>query len=63
MKTAMVFRTIALSVFKIDYKLRCLEYICSVSSPLRRQALAALAPLGLLIVKTQTNVLELLLDM
>ena len=25
---------------KIDYALRCLEYICSVSSPLRRHGLA-----------------------
>ena len=28
-----VYGTIALSVYKIDYSLRCLEYICSVSSP------------------------------
>jgi len=31
-----VYRKIALSVFKIDYTLRYLDYICSVSSPLRR---------------------------
>jgi len=32
-----LYGNIALSVcLKIDYKLRCLEYICSVSSPLRR---------------------------
>ena len=34
---------------KIDYTLRCLEYICLVTF--------ALAPVGLLIVKTLTNVL------
>ena len=34
---------------KIDYTLRCLEYICSIYSPL-----------GLLIVKTLTNLLLLL---
>jgi len=37
---------------KIEYTLRCLEYICSVSSQLRCH--------GLLIVKTLTNVLLLL---
>ena len=43
---------------KIDYTLRCLEYICSISAPLRRQGyIAALAPIDLLIVKTLTNVL------
>jgi len=48
MKTAniSVYENIALSDYKTDYTLRCLEYICSVSSPLRRhgmpQALAAL---------------------
>ena len=36
----------------MDFTLRCLEYICSVSSPLRRH--------GLLMVKTQTNELSLL---
>ena len=35
-----VYRNIALSVYKIDYTLRCLEYMCS------------LAPLCLLSVKT-----------
>jgi len=25
---------------KVDYTLRCLEYICSVSSPLRRHGLS-----------------------
>jgi len=30
-----VHRNIAMSVYKIDYTLRCLEYNCSVSSPLR----------------------------
>ena len=43
---------------KIDYTLRCLEYICSEISPLRRHV--ALAPLGLLIVKILTTVLYLL---
>ena len=37
----------------VDYTLRCLEYICSVSSPLR--------PHRLLIVKTLTNIHLLLL--
>jgi len=36
---------------KLGYTLRCLEYICSVSSPLKRHKL--------LIVKTMTNVLNL----
>jgi len=44
-----VYINIVLSVYTIDYTLRCLEYICSVSSSLRR--------LILLIVKTLTNVL------
>jgi len=35
-----VYETNALSVYKVDYTLRCLEYICSVSSPLRRQRLS-----------------------
>ena len=37
MKTAKipVYGNIALTDYKIDYTLRCLEYICSVSSPLR----------------------------
>jgi len=35
-----VYETIALSVYKIDYTLKCLEYICSVSSPLRRHVLS-----------------------
>jgi len=43
MKTAKipVYGNIALSVYKIEYMytLRCLEYICSVSSPLRRHGL------------------------
>jgi len=30
-----VYGTIAMSVYKVDYSLRCLEYICSVSAPLR----------------------------
>jgi len=34
-----VYGNIALSVYKTDYTLRCLEFICSVSSPLRRQGL------------------------
>jgi len=36
MKTAkiLIYGNIALSVYKMDYTLRCLEYICSVSSPL-----------------------------
>ena len=40
---------------KIDYTPRCLDYICSVYSPLsinKSLALTALAPLGILIVKT-----------
>jgi len=41
MKTAniSVYENIALSDYKTDYTLRCLEYICSVSSPLRRHRL------------------------
>ena len=38
-----LYGNIVLSVYKIDYTLRCLEYICSVSLPL--------------IVKTLTNLL------
>jgi len=34
-----VYANIALSVYKIDYTLRCLEYICSVYSQLRRHGL------------------------
>jgi len=34
-----VYGHIALSVYKIVYTLRCLEYICSVSSSLRRHGL------------------------
>jgi len=30
----------ALSVYKIDYTLRCLDYICSVCSPLRSHGLS-----------------------
>jgi len=50
-KTAMMrvywkYRAICL---KIDYKLRCLEYICSVSSPLRRRGCRALTPFSILI--------------
>jgi len=45
----------AVCLKKKDYTIRCLEYICSVSSPLRRHA--ALAPLCLLIVKTLTDLL------
>ena len=37
-----VYGSIALSVYKIDYTLRCLEYICSVSSPLRHCGLGLL---------------------
>jgi len=42
MKTAKipVCGIIALYVYKIEYTLRCLEYICSVSSPLRRFVLS-----------------------
>jgi len=42
MKTAkiLVYGHIAMSAYKIDYALRCLEYICSVSSPLRRHGLS-----------------------
>jgi len=32
-----VYGNIALSVYKIDYTLRCLEYMCSVSAQLRRE--------------------------
>jgi len=35
-----VYGNIALSVYKIYYTLRCLKYICSVSSPLRRHGLS-----------------------
>jgi len=35
-----VYGNIVMSVYKIDYTLRCLEYICSVSSPLRRYRLS-----------------------
>jgi len=48
--------TILRTLSKIDYTLRCLEYICSVYSPLRRHGFL----LGLLIAKTLTNVLYLL---
>jgi len=34
-----VYGNIALSVYKIDFTVRCLEYICSVSSQLRRHGL------------------------
>ena len=58
MKTAKtpVYVDNAVYVYTIDYTLRCLEYICSVSSQIRRHGLS-LAPLGLLIVKTLANVL------
>jgi len=32
-----VYGNIALSVYTIDYTLRCLEYMCSVSAQLRRE--------------------------
>jgi len=51
-----VYRNIALSKNRL-YTTMLIEYICSVSSPLRQQAIDALTPLGLLIVKTLTNVL------
>jgi len=35
---SVVYGNIAMSVNKIDYTLRCLEYICSVSSPVRRRS-------------------------
>jgi len=35
-----VYEHIALSVYSIDYKLRWLQYICSVSSPLGRHKLS-----------------------
>ena len=35
-----VYLNIALSVYKIDYALRCLEYICQVSSLLRCNGLS-----------------------
>ena len=43
-------KKIALVCLKIDYTIRCLDYICSVSSPVRHQEF--------LIVKTPTNVLR-----
>jgi len=52
MKTANVFGNIAVYIkycvvcLKIDYTLRCLEYICSVSSPLRRHGLSLRSPLN-----------------
>jgi len=46
----LVYENIVLLIcLKIDYTLRCIEYICSVSSPLRSN--------GLLIMKTLTCVL------
>ena len=48
---------IALSANEIDYTLKCLGYICTVFVQYLHHSLAALAPLGLLIVKTLTNVL------
>ena len=35
-----VYGKIVLSDYKMDYTLRCLEYICSVSSRLRRHGLS-----------------------
>jgi len=52
-----VYGNIGLSVYKIDYTLRCFGHIFSVSSPLRGHGLA---PLGLLNMKTLINVLQLL---
>jgi len=42
MKTAKIpmYGNIALFVYKIDYTLICLEYICLVSSPLRHHRLS-----------------------
>jgi len=37
--TIAVYETIAMYVYKKEYTVRCLEYICSVSSPLRRHGL------------------------
>jgi len=34
-----VYVNIALSIYKIDYTLKYLEYMCSVTSPLRRHRL------------------------
>ena len=48
-----VYGYFALSVYKIEYTLRCLEYICSVFSPLRRH--------GVLIAKPLPHVLQQLL--
>jgi len=57
MKTAKipVYGNIVLSVYILDYTLRCLEKICSVSSPLK--------PHRLLIVKTLTYCLRVPLYM
>ena len=41
-----VYGSMALSVHKIDYTLRCFEYICSVSSQLRRHGREPLRPLN-----------------
>ena len=35
-----VYGDIALFVYKIDYTLRCFEYICSISSPLKHHGLS-----------------------
>jgi len=38
--TIAVYENIAMYVYKKEYSLRCLEYICSVSSSLRRHGLS-----------------------
>jgi len=54
-----VYEHIALSVYRIVYRLRCLECTCTVTSTIKklRALYTTLAPFDLLMVKTLTHVL------